>query len=146
MIIACITVAGRSMLAATIMSGTVTIVVLVVGVRCVVTSGREGCMGNHRRLTRLEIKLLGQKLAVAEISAENSALAIAAKALIYGYLHAASLGRDLHQEDIVRIMEEAFRTTKYRLENLEQALSQARTGELLLQQVISKRRRGEEGI
>jgi hypothetical protein len=90
-------------------------------------------MGNHRRLTRLEIKLLGQKLAVAEIIAENNEFAIAAKALICGYLHAASLGRDLHHEDIVRIIEEAFRITKYRLENLEHALGQAKTGDLLPQ-------------
>jgi hypothetical protein len=90
-------------------------------------------MGNHRRLTRLEIKLLGQKLAVAEIIAENNEFAIAAKALIGGYLHAASLDRDLHHEDIVRIIEEAFRITKYRLENLGHALGQAKTGDLLPQ-------------
>jgi len=69
-------------------------------------------MRKHRRLTRLEIKLLGQKLAVADIIATDNDFALAAKALIGGYLHAASLGRDLHQEDIVRVIEEAFRITR----------------------------------
>jgi hypothetical protein len=78
-------------------------------------------MRKHRRLTRLEIKLLGQKLAVADIIATDNDFALAAKALIGGYLHAASLGRDLHQEDIVRVIEEAFRITEYRLENLDSA-------------------------
>lgn len=84
-------------------------------------------MRKHRRLTRLEIKLLGQKLAVADIIATDNDFALAAKALIGGYLHAASLGRDLHQEDIVRVIEEAFRITEYRLENLDSARDQART-------------------
>ena len=102
-------------------------------------------MRKHRRLTRLEIKLLGQKLAVADIIPTDNDFALAAKALIGGYLHAASLGRDLHQEDIVRVIEEAFRITEYRLENLDSARDQARTGELVLQQVINKRRSDVEG-
>jgi hypothetical protein len=86
-------------------------------------------MRRHRRLTRLEIKLLGQKLAVADIIAEENEFALAAKALIGGYLQAASLGRDLHQEDIVRVIEEAFRITEYRSKKLDYALNQARTAE-----------------
>lgn len=39
-------------------------------------------MRKHRRLTRLEIKLLGQKLAVADIIATDNDFALAAKALI----------------------------------------------------------------
>jgi hypothetical protein len=99
-------------------------------------------MRRHRRLTRLEIKLLGQKLAVADIIAEENEFALAAKALIGGYLQAASLGRDLHQEDIVRVIEEAFRITDFRSKNLDYALDQDRTGE----RVINKGPSGGEDI
>ncbi len=43
-------------------------------------------------------------------------------------------------------MEEAFRITEYRLETLDSARDQARTEELMLQQVINKRRSDVEGM